>query len=573
MKKLNNRGITTIEVLICFVLVVLITSSMYSTISTFNEKRLLESYKSKIYTYKNLLTKEIQNDFIKKGLTHASYSRSVAGATTTYIVDCELKNGEKRQLVVSQTLGKSDYHIGGKDNADDSFMIKYGPPTDLIEYPIPELGESKNASGHTIKDLSINNILIDIDEDNILSIYIGFYHPELGTRYGINIISPIDYITTGADSAASFKVKDTEESSYTIKFDANGGTGSADNITAKLEEYVTLPAGNTFKRNGYDLVSWNTEKDGSGINYALGSAVKSVGESNMTTTLYAMWDVKGYEYNYTGGVQTFKAPTTGRYRLEVWGASGGAKTANQRANSHAGLGGYATGYIQLNAGDTLYVVVGGKGKFGSGPQAGGYNGGGTNGKTTSNPSGSGGGATHIAFASGVLKNLSGQKNKVIIVAGGGGGSDNGGTIYLGDDDGSGGNGGGHIGTPAYIAGKLCDNPLKIAPAVSAGGCGMGGTQNSHFFGYGESPNISSDTGGAGGGWYGGYVTNHYNGGAGGGSGYINLNYLSDASMYCFDCTTSNEAPTKTFQNNESSEQPISKQSKIGDGFAKISLIP
>ena len=39
MKKLNNKGITTVEVLICFVLVVIITVSIYATVSSFNEKK------------------------------------------------------------------------------------------------------------------------------------------------------------------------------------------------------------------------------------------------------------------------------------------------------------------------------------------------------------------------------------------------------------------------------------------------------------------------------------------------------------------------------------------------------
>ena len=62
MKKINNKGITTIEVIVCFVLVVMITIVMYSTITGFNERRLVEGYKSKIYTYKNVLTKEIQEE-------------------------------------------------------------------------------------------------------------------------------------------------------------------------------------------------------------------------------------------------------------------------------------------------------------------------------------------------------------------------------------------------------------------------------------------------------------------------------------------------------------------------------
>jgi len=55
--KLNNKGITTIEILICFVLVVIITVSMYTIISTFNEKKIIEGYKEEITTYKNTLTR------------------------------------------------------------------------------------------------------------------------------------------------------------------------------------------------------------------------------------------------------------------------------------------------------------------------------------------------------------------------------------------------------------------------------------------------------------------------------------------------------------------------------------
>ena len=56
MKKLNNKGITIIEVLVCFVLVVTISMSIFSTVSAYNDKRMLESYKSKVLNYKNILT-------------------------------------------------------------------------------------------------------------------------------------------------------------------------------------------------------------------------------------------------------------------------------------------------------------------------------------------------------------------------------------------------------------------------------------------------------------------------------------------------------------------------------------
>lgn len=215
MMRLNNKGITTIEVIICFVLVVTITTSMYGTVASYNQKRIIEQYKEEIYTYKNLLTKEIQDDFIKIGITHAEYKKAVSGAKTTHTVDCIMKDGSRRKLVIEQQFSKSDYHVEGSSDVDDYYMIKYGDPDDLIEYPIPDLGESRliekegtfvsDPKGKIVKDLSINNVLIKISSNNVLDIYIGFYHPELTTRYGIQIVCPIDY-TSGTDATDSFNL-------------------------------------------------------------------------------------------------------------------------------------------------------------------------------------------------------------------------------------------------------------------------------------------------------------------------------------------------------------------------------
>lgn len=112
-------------------------------------------------------------------------------------------------------------------------------------------------------------------------------------------------------------------------------------------------------------------------------------------------------------------------------------------------------------------------------------------------------------------------NAVLILAGGGGGADNAGGTRGDADDGSGGDGGGTVGQPGWIAGVAQNRGNYVASATNGGGCGSGGTQSTGFRqGLGESVSFATDTGGAGGGYFGGYVTNHNNGGAGGGSGYI-----------------------------------------------------
>ena len=62
-----------------------------------------------------------------------------------------------------------------------------------------------------------------------------------------------------------------------------------------------------------------------------------------------------YNYTYTGGVQTFTAPSSGSYEFQLWGASGG------RDGQIGGSGGYATAQMFLSLGQTVTVVVGGEG--------------------------------------------------------------------------------------------------------------------------------------------------------------------------------------------------------------------
>ena len=116
----------------------------------------------------------------------------------------------------------------------------------------------------------------------------------------------------------------------------------------------------------------------------------------------------------------------------------------------------------------------------------------------------------------------------LLVAGGGGGADNAGGAVGGGDDGSGGAGGGLEGGEAYVNGKIASQAPELTnrtrkPAIveNHGGSGLGGTQNAGFIqGSGESVTCATDTGGAGAGWYGGFVSNDNNGGGAGGSSYI-----------------------------------------------------
>ena len=116
---------------------------------------------------------------------------------------------------------------------------------------------------------------------------------------------------------------------------------------------------------------------------------------------------------------TYVVPQDGTYELETWGAQGGTAVDS----CDGGYGGYSYGQVELKKGDILYINVGGVGTCNvSSSSKGGYNGGGDALSRNNYKMCSGGGATHIATKSGLLKTLSDSTDSILIVSGSGGGS-------------------------------------------------------------------------------------------------------------------------------------------------------
>ena len=271
-----------------------------------------------------------------------------------------------------------------------------------------------------------------------------------------------------------------------------------------------------------------------------------------------------WTFDYTGGEQTFVAPITGIYKLEVWGAQGGYGTYGSTGTKIGGYGAYSFGNISIAKGSNIYVNIGGQG----GQYDAGYNGGGKGAFARSSPeySGGGGGATHIAKKTGILSTLENFKKDIFIVASGGGGGSTCATeeekIVL-----AGGSGGG-------INGNSNIRKTNYGASQTSGGTILSGVGNFGTFGQGGNGFVSSlsrceSIGGGGGGYYGG-ASNNYSGS--GGSSYIGNSLLSTKAMYCYNCEESTEISTKTISTTCTSATPTVNCSKQGNGYARITLI-
>jgi len=77
---------------------------------------------------------------------------------------------------------------------------------------------------------------------------------------------------------------------YTVTFNANGGTGASRTQTGFTYGEKKHLDRNTFTRTGYVFTGWDTEPDGTGISYADREVVSYMSEEdNGNVTLYAQW--------------------------------------------------------------------------------------------------------------------------------------------------------------------------------------------------------------------------------------------------------------------------------------------
>ena len=274
-----------------------------------------------------------------------------------------------------------------------------------------------------------------------------------------------------------------------------------------------------------------------------------------------------------GRYQVFNAPSSGIYKVELWGAAGDV--------NYGGKGAYTSGEIYLNKNENMYIYVGGN----SESTTGGWNGGGTGYNGADYIGYGGGGATDIRLTStsslSIWNEFDSLKSRIMVAAGGGGSNNNTGH--------KGGNGGALIGENG--ASNYGDANITIGATQSMGGYNYTYPTNASSqggFGYGGNTTKTHHTQGAGGGGYygGGGAGIHYTGGSGGSSyisGYrgcssieeestsINIIHNGDAyhySGYYFNNSIMYSGSSSSIPTWDGTSTMTGNS---GDGYAKITL--
>ena len=163
--------------------------------------------------------------------------------------------------------------------------------------------------------------------------------------------------TYAGTKSASGSINVPAITSYTIKYNSNGGSGAPSSQTKWHGTSLTLSATKPTK-NGYTFKGWATSSSGS-VAYAAGATYSS----NSSTTLYAVWQAITYtvKYNANGGAgapsnqtKTYGTnltlsstkPTRKNYTFKGWGTSASSTTVAYLP---------ASSYTK-NAAITLYAI-------------------------------------------------------------------------------------------------------------------------------------------------------------------------------------------------------------------------
>ena len=98
----------------------------------------------------------------------------------------------------------------------------------------------------------------------------------------------VDYIGNGGTLGTVFGIVTVPSNTmeFTVYYDANGGYGS---VLSSTGQQISV-ANNTFLRDGYTFVIWNSERDGTGTPFAPGALINGLTDD---LTLYAIWSGGG----------------------------------------------------------------------------------------------------------------------------------------------------------------------------------------------------------------------------------------------------------------------------------------
>ena len=164
---LNKKGITSVELLVCFIIISAIVVSIYNLILNYRNREQIEEINNEVIAFSNNLQQVIQSDLVMGHLVSVS-NVSVDGYSATFTFDTP--NSYTTTITIKPNEG----------------VISYGKSGDVIDYEIPGIADLMLSPDSSIAYIPATNGYLQI---NIILTHPNF---ENGT-YSFMINCPVNY--------------------------------------------------------------------------------------------------------------------------------------------------------------------------------------------------------------------------------------------------------------------------------------------------------------------------------------------------------------------------------------------
>lgn len=192
--KLNNRGISIIEIIVTFALIMVMVIGMFTIVSNYRDKASYSLKKLDMDTFKNTLTKDIQNDIIKLGVKEINTNGECSTITgLNKCINIVFKDDSEK------AFGTSLVNPNNRNSVENKFLYydgeKYKLHDNLPEI-IPEGRSILDFQAIKVVDSNILNTdsttLSDGTIINIYSINVDISRSEFDEDFGIHIVATTD---------------------------------------------------------------------------------------------------------------------------------------------------------------------------------------------------------------------------------------------------------------------------------------------------------------------------------------------------------------------------------------------
>ncbi len=278
------------------------------------------------------------NAFTRSGYTFLGWSTSSTATSATYT------NGQSVKNLTSTN--------GGTVNL---YSVWSKIPTYTISY------NSNNGSGAPSSQTKTKDVTLTLSSTKPTRTGYTFLGWSTSSTATSATYQSGGNFTTNADTTLYAVWK---ANTYTVKYNANGGSGSMSNSSHTYDVSKSLTS-NAFTRLGYTFLGWSTSSTATSATYTNGQSVKNLTSTNGgTVNLYAVWSkIPTYtiSYNSNNGsgapssqtktkdvtlVLSSTKPTRTGYTFLGWSTSSTATSATYQSG----------GNFTANADTTLYAV-------------------------------------------------------------------------------------------------------------------------------------------------------------------------------------------------------------------------